>query len=169
MKRIRVNMHVVHCTYRDRSQQNWYKMTLYLTVWPLQPKGLFANVCSHYPPAMPFLYIRSPEGSMRLIHIVFNTDYGHPERAFFLKFQTFGLGQTFWADILWHLGYFRPNYQHYFGTVSLLSLEKCIWWFFLQKLWFSGLTHINPKKLPNMILAVRHKLKNMQKMHFLCL
>ena len=43
-------------------------MIWYQTVWTLQPKGLFANVCSHYPPAMPFLYIRSPEGSLRRIH-----------------------------------------------------------------------------------------------------
>ena len=28
------------------------------------------------------------------------TDYGHPERAFFQKFETFGLGQTKWAEIL---------------------------------------------------------------------
>ena len=28
------------------------------------------------------------------------TDYGHPERAFFQKFKTFGLGQTKWAEIL---------------------------------------------------------------------
>ena len=29
------------------------------------------------------------------------TDYGHPERAFFFqKFETFGLGQTNWAEIL---------------------------------------------------------------------
>jgi hypothetical protein len=26
--------------------------------------------------------------------------YGHPERAFFQKFETFGLGQTNWAEIL---------------------------------------------------------------------
>ena len=26
-------------------------------------------------------------------------DYGHPERAFFQKFETFGLGQTNWAEI----------------------------------------------------------------------
>ena len=25
-----------------------------------------------------------------------NTDYGHPERAFFQKFEIFGLGQTNW-------------------------------------------------------------------------
>ena len=28
------------------------------------------------------------------------TDNGHPERAFFQKFETFGLGQTNWAEIL---------------------------------------------------------------------
>jgi len=28
------------------------------------------------------------------------TDYGHPDRAFFQKFETFGLGQTNWAEIL---------------------------------------------------------------------
>ena len=53
---------------RHKCPQNLDKMMLYQTVWPLQPKGLFANVCSHYPQAMPFLYIRSPEGSLRLIH-----------------------------------------------------------------------------------------------------
>ena len=29
-----------------------------------------------------------------------NTDYGHPDRAFFQKFETFGLGQTNWAEVL---------------------------------------------------------------------
>ena len=29
-----------------------------------------------------------------------STDYGHPDRAFFQKFETFGLGQTNWAEIL---------------------------------------------------------------------
>ena len=28
------------------------------------------------------------------------TDYGHPERVFFQKFEAFGLGQTNWAEIL---------------------------------------------------------------------
>ena len=35
---------------------------------------------------------------VKLIHI--STDNGHPERAFFQKFETFGLGQTNWAEIL---------------------------------------------------------------------
>ena len=28
-----------------------------------------------------------------------STDYGHPERAFFQKSQTYGLGQTFCAEM----------------------------------------------------------------------
>ena len=34
------------------------------------------------------------------IRKVFATDNGHPERAFFQKFKSFGLGQTNWAEIL---------------------------------------------------------------------
>ena len=30
---------------------------------------------------------------------------------------------------------FWPIYQHYFGTVSPLSMGNCIWFFFLQKTW----------------------------------
>ena len=37
---------------------------------------------------------------MKFLLIVDDTDYGHPERAFFQKFKTFGLGQTNWAEIL---------------------------------------------------------------------
>ena len=29
------------------------------------------------------------------------TDNGHPERAFFQKIKTLGLGQTTWAEIFW--------------------------------------------------------------------
>ena len=32
--------------------------------------------------------------------MITTTDNGHPERAFFFKFETFGLGQTNWAEIL---------------------------------------------------------------------
>ena len=32
--------------------------------------------------------------------MIYYTDNGHPERAFFQKFETFGLGQTNWAEIL---------------------------------------------------------------------
>ena len=63
-----------------------------------------------------------------------HTDYGHPDRAFFSKIRNFWA----WADKLGrnfmrHLGYFWPNYKHYFGTVSPLSMGKCSWFSFLQK------------------------------------
>ena len=28
------------------------------------------------------------------------TDYGHPDRAFFQKLETLGLGQTNWVEVL---------------------------------------------------------------------
>ncbi len=34
------------------------------------------------------------------------TDYGQPERVFFQKFETFGLGQTNWAEAF---GVFLPK------------------------------------------------------------
>ena len=37
---------------------------------------------------------------MAKFELVKNTDYGHPERAFFQKLETFGLGQTNWAETL---------------------------------------------------------------------
>ena len=40
------------------------------------------------------------ENTVSLGHIPISTDNGHPERAFFQKFETFGLGQTNWAEIL---------------------------------------------------------------------
>ena len=38
--------------------------------------------------------------SLALHSMAIATDNGHPERAFFQKFETFGLGQTNWAEIL---------------------------------------------------------------------
>ena len=35
----------------------------------------------------------------RIQEMVLCTENGHPERAFFQKFETFGLGQTNWAEI----------------------------------------------------------------------
>ena len=35
-----------------------------------------------------------------MAQIYVGTDNGHPERAFFQKFESFGLGQTNWAEIL---------------------------------------------------------------------
>ena len=34
------------------------------------------------------------------LYVSKTTDNGHPERAFFQKFEFFGLGQTNWAEIL---------------------------------------------------------------------
>ena len=51
------------------------------------------------------------------------TEYGHPERAFFRKPQTFGLGQTNWAENfggIW--GIFGRFIGTHFGTVSPLFM-----------------------------------------------
>ena len=66
--------------------------------------------------------------------------------SFFSKIRNFWA----WADKLGrnfmrHLGYFWPNYKHYFGTVSPLSMGKSSWFYFLQKtLVFRPKTHIFP-------------------------
>merc|ERR1719264_2412103 len=57
-----------------------------------------------------------------------------PRQSFFSKIKNFWA----WADKLGrnfmrHLGYFWPNYKHYFGTVSPLSMGKCSWFSFQQK------------------------------------
>ena len=54
-----------------------------------------------------------------------------------------------WAE---KLGYFWPNYQHYFGTVSPLSMGKWIWLFFLKKTMVLGPNTY----IPNMILSVKN-------------
>ena len=85
------------------------------------------------------------------------TDYGHPERAFFQKFETFGLGQTNWAEILW--GIWGISGQ----TIStILALwVPCPWEsvagsLSYKKLWFLGLKHITPKYSQNKIWAVQN-------------
>ena len=58
-------------------------------------------------------------------------DYGHPEKAFFQKSWTFGLGQTFWAEIFWGIwGIFGWTIS---TTVSSLSMIFIIQPLFLQK------------------------------------
>jgi hypothetical protein len=61
------------------------------------------------------------------------TKYGYPERAFFQKSWTFGLGQTFWAKIWGIWGIFGMTISTYFGTVSSLSMFSIIQPLFLQK------------------------------------
>ena len=51
-----------------------------------------------------------------------STDYGHPMKPFFIEIQNFWA----WEDkqgkqIMWRLGYFRPNYQHPFWYSESLA------------------------------------------------
>ena len=85
------------------------------------------------------------------------TDYGHPERAFFQKFEIFGLGQTNWAENLW--GIWAISGQ----TIStILALWVPYPWesvagpLSYKKLWFLGLKHITPKCSQNKIWAVQN-------------
>ena len=89
--------------------------------------------------------------------VVMDTDYGHPERAFFQKFETFGLGQTNWAEILW--GIWGISGQ----TIStILALwVPCPWEsvagsISYKKLWFLYLKHANPKSSQNKKRAVKN-------------
>ena len=79
-------------------------------------------------------------GKCRLVHhsskkhSAVNHGLRTPRQSFFSKIRNFWA----WADKLGrnfmrHLGYFWPNYKHYFGTVSPLSMGKCSWFSFLQK------------------------------------
>ena len=62
------------------------------------------------------------------------TDYGHPERAFFRKSQTFGLGQTNWADKFWGIwGISGQTISTHFSTVSPLYMFSIIQPLFLHK------------------------------------
>jgi hypothetical protein len=58
-----------------------------------------------------------------------------PNEAFFLlKFRTFGLGQTNWADkFLGIWGIFSGTISTHFGTVSHLSMSSIRQTLFLQK------------------------------------
>ena len=59
-----------------------------------------------------------------------NTDY----EAFFHQSQTFGLGQTIWADKFWGIwGIFSQFISIHFGTVSPLSMFSINQPLFLQK------------------------------------
>ena len=57
-----------------------------------------------------------------------------PRESFFQKSQTFGLGQTFWAEMFWGIcGIFGRTISTHFGTVSSLSMFSIIQPLFLQK------------------------------------
>ena len=64
--------------------------------------------------------------------MVQSTDYGHPERVFFLlKYQTFGLGQINWTE---NFGLFWGVIITNFCTVTPLSMFSTIQPLFLQKI-----------------------------------
>ena len=74
-----------------------------------------------------------------------------PRESFFSKIRNFWA----WADKLGQkfmrlLGYFWPNYRHYFGTESVAGPLS------YKKLWFLGLKHITPKYSHNKIWAVQN-------------
>ena len=80
-----------------------------------------------------------------------------PRESFFSKIWNFWP----WADKLsWnfmrHFGYFWPNYKHYFGTVSPLSMGKSSWISFLQKTLIFRSKTLTPKCSQNKILAVKN-------------
>ena len=82
--------------------------------------------------------------------MVRHTDNGHPERAFFQKFETFGLGQTNWAEILW--GIWGISGQTISTILALwvpCPLERVAGSLSYKKLWFSGLNHITLKYSQN--------------------
>jgi hypothetical protein len=68
------------------------------------------------------------------------TDYGHLERPFFQKSQTFGLGLTNWAEKFWGIwGIFGRFW--YYGSLSMFSISQPL---FLQK---TKPFYANPKNL----------------------
>ena len=80
-----------------------------------------------------------------------------PKESFFQKFETFGRGQTNWAEMFWGIwGIFGQT------TSTILALwVTCPWKnvvgsFFYKKIWFLGLKHITLKYSQNKILAVKN-------------
>ena len=93
--------------------------------------------------------------------IVYTTDNGHPERAFFQKFESFGLGH--WAEIL---GCILVISSQTIGTILALwvpcSWESVAGSFSYKKCWFLGLKHTTPKYSQNKILAVKNLEKSLR-------
>ena len=74
------------------------------------------------------------------------TDYGQPEKAFFRKSYTFGLGQTNWAKNLW--GIWAISGQTMSTILALwvpYPWESVAGPLSYKKHWFLGLKHITPK------------------------
>ena len=101
-----------------------------------------------------FHYSAKMQFAVPAVFIIKNTDYGHPDRAFFWKSETFGLGQTNWAENIGGIwGIFgqttAPNLAEWVPCPSE-SVRGC---FFYKKLRFLGLKHTTPKCSQNKILA----------------
>jgi hypothetical protein len=89
--------------------------------------------------------MRRPQKCEKISHIVLTMDYGHPKRAFFRKSQTFGLGQTNWAENFWGIwGIFGQFISTHFGTVGSLSMFSINQPLFLQR---TKPLYPNPKHL----------------------
>ena len=72
--------------------------------WFETPNFFIDHSIKHLKRALPKILPIDPIGPSKYLFAAFSifiaTDYRHPERAFFQKFETFGLGQTNWAEIL---------------------------------------------------------------------
>ena len=84
------------------------------------------------------------------------TDNGHPERPFFQNFESFGLRQTNWAEIL---GCILVISSQTIGTILELWVPWC---FSYKKCWLLSLKHITPKYPQNKILAVNNLEKSLR-------
>ena len=80
--------------------------------------------------------------------MVWTTDNGHPEKAFFQKFKSFGLGQTNWTEIL---GCILVISSQTIGTILALwvpcSWESVAGSFSYKKCWFLSLKHIHNSQI----------------------
>ena len=129
-------------------------------VWPSQGDG--CNVYCYFN-EMTIMKINPRAPSHPLFPLGWCTDYGNPERAFFQKFETFGLGQTNWAEIL---GGILAISSQTIGTILALwvtcSWESVAGSFSYKKHWFLGLKHTTPKYSQNKILAVKSLEKSLR-------
>ena len=85
------------------------------------------------------------------------TVYGHPERAFFQKFENFGLGQTNWAEVLWGI---LGISDQIISTILALWVpcpsESVAVSISYKKLWFLCPKHTIPKSSQNKKWAVKN-------------
>ena len=89
-----------------------------------------------------YMYFERDNNLLNLAFSVVFNEIKHglrtPRGSLFSKIRNFWAGahKLGW-NFMRHLGYFWPNYKHYFGTVSPLSMGKCSWFSFQKKLFRS--------------------------------